>query len=59
MFRESGIDIAVRYYTIATKRNAITTDIRRDIWGRITKTSSVYFAYPHAEVLLRDKSTGQ
>ena len=56
MFRDSGIDITTRYHTLATKRNEITTGIRREIWNRIKKTSSVDFAYPHTEVLLREKT---
>jgi len=56
MFRDSGIEVAIRYYTIADRRNEITTDIQREIWNRIRKTSSVDFAYPHTEVLLREKA---
>ena len=56
MFKDSGIDIIIRYHTLATKRNEITTGIRREIWNRIRKTSSVDFAYPHTEVLLREKT---
>ena len=56
MFRDSGIEVAIRYYTIANRRNEITTDIQREIWNRIRKTSSVDFAYPHTEVLLREKA---
>ena len=55
MFRDSGIEVAIRYYTNANRRNEITTDIQREIWNRIRKTSSVDFAYPHTEVLLREK----
>jgi len=56
MFKDSGIDITIRYHTLATKRNVITTGIRREIWNLVRKTSSVNFAYPHTEVLLREKT---
>lgn len=58
-FRDSGIDITIRYYTIATKRNQIATNIRREIYYGIRKTKDVEFAYPHTEVLLKKKNTLQ
>jgi small-conductance mechanosensitive channel len=54
-FKDSGIEIKVRYFTIATRRNRISTDIRRKIYHLIKKSKDVEFAYPHAEVLLRNK----
>jgi len=50
--KDSGIDITVRYHTIATKRNAIATDIIREILKEIRKTDDVEIAYPHTQVLL-------
>ena len=47
----SGIDITVRYYTIATKRNAIATDIIREILKRIRINPDVEIAYPHTQLL--------
>lgn len=58
-FRDSGIDVTVRYYTIATKRNQIATNIRREIFYEIRKNKDVEFAYPHAEVLFRKKNGSQ
>jgi small-conductance mechanosensitive channel len=55
MFRASGIDVSVRYFSIATRRNELSTQIRRDIWIAIRKAKEVEFAYPHTEVLLREK----
>jgi len=55
MFKDSGIDIKVRYYTIATKRNAYATKIMREIWNQIRKNDDIEFAYPHTEVLLKRK----
>jgi len=56
LFKDSGIDVIVRYYTIATKRNKIATDIRREIFNQIRKTKDVEIAYPHTEVLFREKN---
>jgi len=51
-FKESGMNVTVRYNTLARKRNAISTDIRREIFTRVTKTSDVAIAYPHAEIIM-------
>jgi small-conductance mechanosensitive channel len=51
-FKDSGIDVTVRYYSIVTKRNAISTDIIREILKQIRKTKDVEIAYPHTQVLL-------
>jgi len=54
-FKDSGIDVSVRYYTIALKRNEIATNIRREIFHQIKKTKDVEIAYPHTEILFRNK----
>ena len=58
-FRDSGVDVTIRYYTITTKRNQIATDIRREIFHEIRKSKDVEFAYPHTEVLLKKKDSPQ
>jgi small-conductance mechanosensitive channel len=55
IFKDSGIDVTVRYFTIATSRNQISTDIRREIFNQIRNTKEVEIAYPHTEVLFREK----
>ena len=55
LFKDLGIDVTVRYHTIADKRHEIATNIRREIWNQIRKTDEVEFAYPHTEVLFREK----
>ena len=50
--KDSGIDVTVRYYSIVTKRNAISTDIIREILKQISKTKDVEIAYPHTQVLM-------
>lgn len=53
---DSGIDVTVRYYTVAPVRNAISTNIIREIHRLVTKSNDVEFAYPHSEVILKEKS---
>jgi len=55
-FRESGIDVTVRFMTIITQRNKIATDIRREIFERIKQSTEVEIAYPHTELLFREKN---
>ena len=55
LFKDSGVDVIVRYTTVVSTRNAIATNIRRVIHKLVTSADNVEFAYPHAEVLLRDK----
>lgn len=50
--KDSGINVTVRYYSIVTKRNSISTDIIREILKQISKTKDVEIAYPHTQVLL-------
>ena len=54
-FKDSGIDVTVRYCTLANERNKISTDITREIFKNIKKTEEVEIAYPHTEVLLHKK----
>ena len=54
-FKDSGINVTVRYNTVARNRNRISTDIRREIHKQIIASKDVEFAYPHAEVLFREK----
>ncbi|MDD3493661.1 MAG: mechanosensitive ion channel [Candidatus Thermoplasmatota archaeon] len=54
-FRPSGIDITVRYYVLAKKRNEIATNITRVIFNRIRSSASVEIAYPHTEIIFREK----
>jgi small-conductance mechanosensitive channel len=54
-FMESGINVTVRYHSLATNRNAIITDIVREILKTIKTSKDVEIAYPHTEVLFREK----
>lgn len=55
-FEDSGINLTVRYKSLARKRNQITTDITREIFNRIIKEKNVEIAYPHTEVVFRNKN---
>jgi|GEM_PF-588024 len=54
-FRASGIDVIVRYYVPARKRNEFSTDITREIFNKIKRSKTVEIAYPHTEVVFRKK----
>jgi len=58
-FRESGIEVTIRYYTLTMQRNRIATNIRREIFYQIKKAKDVEFAYPHTEVIFKDKLTSK
>jgi small-conductance mechanosensitive channel len=54
-FKDSGIDVTVRYNSIAKERNKISTNITREIFNSIRKNNDVEIAYPHTEVVFREK----
>ena len=54
-FQPSGVDIRVRYYTIASKRQETNSKITEEIFKAIMKEKKVKFAYPHTEVYLNKK----
>ena len=51
----SGIDIKVRFYGQAYGIQKVTSDITKEIYDRILKEKSVEIAYPHTEILFKDK----
>ncbi|MCK4647588.1 mechanosensitive ion channel family protein [Candidatus Pacearchaeota archaeon] len=54
-FQASGVDIRVRYYTIAENRQEISSNITEEISKEIKKEKTVQFAYPHTEVFLNKR----
>lgn len=58
-FRASGVDVTIRYYVPARKRNEFSTDITREIFNKIKKSKTVEIAYPHTEVVLRKKEAAE
>ncbi|MBU1051356.1 MAG: mechanosensitive ion channel family protein [Nanoarchaeota archaeon] len=51
----SGIDIKVRFYGEAYNIQKITSDITKEIYDRIQKEKDVEIAYPHTEVVFKNK----
>ena len=58
-FQASGIDIHTRYYITASKREEVSSEITQKIFEKAGKLEEVEFAYPHTEVLLRQKQTAK
>jgi len=54
-FQASGVDVKIRYYTPASKRQIIQSDITEEIFKRIMKEKKVEFAYLHTQVILDKK----
>lgn len=54
-FSDSGVEVTVRFLSITDQRNRISTDVRREIHKLIIASKDVEFAYPHTEVLFRNK----
>jgi len=54
-FKDSGINVTVRYNSIAKERNKIATNITREIFNSVRKNKDVEIAYPHTEVVFREK----
>jgi small-conductance mechanosensitive channel len=51
----SGIDIKARFYGEAYGIRKITSNITKEIYDRIKKEKDVEIAYPHTEILFKDK----
>ena len=51
-FQPSGIDVRVRYYTIASERQRVNSDITEEIFKNIMGEKKIDFAYPHTRVSL-------
>jgi small-conductance mechanosensitive channel len=52
----SGIDVKVRFYGEAYSIQRITSDITKEIYDRIKKEKDVEIAYPHTEILFKNKN---
>jgi small-conductance mechanosensitive channel len=52
----SGIDVKVRYYGDAHGIQKITSDITKEIYDMIKKEKDVEIAYPHTEIVMKDKN---
>ncbi len=54
-FQPSGIDVKTRYYVRAEDRIRIASEITQLIFREISNHKKVEIAYPHTEVVLRNK----
>ena len=55
-FQSSGIDMKTRYYVHASERIKISSDLTREIFKAFEKEKDIEIAYPHTEVVLRNKT---
>ncbi len=58
-FTDHGIRVILRYYTLATDRQRISSEIVRAVFREFKANPRVEFCYPHTEVLHRPKGDGQ
>lgn len=54
-FQASGIDLYLRYYTPAKRMQQISSNITQELFREIKKEDEIEFAYPHTEVVFREK----
>lgn len=54
-FEASGIDVSVRYFVPARRRQEISSGITKEIFNSIRAHKDVEIAYPHTEVVFRKK----
>jgi small-conductance mechanosensitive channel len=53
-----GLRIRLRYQTLATERQRISSEIAQIVFGEFAGNEKVEFSYPHSEVIHRPKSGG-
>jgi len=56
-FTSYGIDVTVRYYVPASRREEVSSEITYRIFEKINSQKEVELAYPHTEVVFRKKGT--
>lgn len=54
-YQPSGIDIKIKYYTPADKRQLFNSMITEETFKKIIKEKDVDLAYPHTEILYKQK----
>ncbi len=52
---DSGIEVKVRFYGNAYNIQKLTSDITKEIFDRIKEEKDVEIAYPHTEIIFKDK----
>lgn len=56
-FQPQGIEVQLRYFSLAAKREEISSAITEEIIKTITKTKNVALAYPQGEIIIKNKSS--
>ncbi len=54
-FRASGIDVQVKYFSPARQLHEFSSKITKEIFDRVNECDDVEIAYPHTEVVFRNK----
>ncbi len=54
-FMDWGLRLRLRYLTLATERQRITSEISRIVFNEVRDNPKVEFSYPHSEVIYRPK----
>jgi len=54
-FQPSGINVHVRYFAPAKMVQEISSSITKEVFDNVSKAKDVEIAYPHTEVVLRNK----
>jgi small-conductance mechanosensitive channel len=54
-FEPSGVNVHARYYVPARRRQEISSQITYEIFKAINKEKKVEIAYPHTEIVFKDK----
>jgi len=55
-FQSSGVDIRTRYYVKTADRIRVFSEVTHGIFKAFDKERDIEFAYPHTEVVLRNKT---
>lgn len=50
-FQANGINVHVRYFTPADKKQEVSSLITQEIFKQVKKTKGIKFAYPHTEII--------
>ncbi len=58
-FQPSGVDIFVRYLTLASNRNEISSKITQNIFKKVNQSKKIRFAYFHSQVFLNNNQNGK
>jgi len=54
-FKNSGIDVSVRFFVPFHQKEKLATEITQSIYDRFAESNDLEFAYPHTEFVVRGK----